>query len=207
MLLAVEIAPILLHLSVCLFFGGLVIIFHTINTKVAIAVDVAVGIFLPHTVITALPFRNPFLDVTSGARWRISQVVILRSPSSSGFLALWMMLFSKPPIKYCQWFWAASSSEGIQSSMRSRRNIEQHKVGESRESGHPSTCYLIPFIESGSGRVVLREPLLALLRTYAAGTPAAAPDGDERKRSLLVYLDAIHPIDKHQEKRHLVMRH
>ena len=40
----VRLAFSLLHLSVYLFFGGLVILFHTINKKVAITVDVAVGL-------------------------------------------------------------------------------------------------------------------------------------------------------------------
>ena len=42
--LIVEILPTLLHLSVYLFLGGLVIAFHTIHKTVAIAVDVAVGV-------------------------------------------------------------------------------------------------------------------------------------------------------------------
>ena len=42
--LIVEILPTLLHISVYLFLGGLVIIFHTIHKTVAIAVDVAVGV-------------------------------------------------------------------------------------------------------------------------------------------------------------------
>jgi Family of unknown function (DUF6535) len=71
--LAVEIAPILLHLSVCLFLGGLVIIFHTVNTKVAIAVDVAVGIFgLPYIVITVIPLldiRCPYRTPISFILW------------------------------------------------------------------------------------------------------------------------------------------
>ena len=55
----VELAPTLLHFSVYLFFGGLVIVFHTIYKKVAIAVDVAVGLFaLAYTVLTILPFLD-----------------------------------------------------------------------------------------------------------------------------------------------------
>ncbi|KAN0118912.1 hypothetical protein V8E52_004684 [Russula decolorans] len=55
----VELAPTLLHLSVYLFFGGLVIAFHTIHKKVAIAVDVAVGLFaLAYAVLTILPFLD-----------------------------------------------------------------------------------------------------------------------------------------------------
>src|SRR5579863_3026916 len=45
MRLAVETAPTLLHLSVFLFFAGLVILFFTINTAVAIIVSISVGIF------------------------------------------------------------------------------------------------------------------------------------------------------------------
>jgi hypothetical protein len=56
MRLAVEIALALLHLSVYLFFAGLVIVFHTINKKVAIAVDVAVGLFvLAYIALSILP--------------------------------------------------------------------------------------------------------------------------------------------------------
>ena len=53
---------------------------------------------------------------------------------------------------------------------------------------------LIPFIKSG--RVVLREPLLALLRSCVADTRTAESDGDVRKHSLLVCLDIIHHIAK-----------
>ena len=65
--LMVEILPTFLHLSVFLFFGGLVITFHTIHKRVAIAVDVAVGLsglayiamsFLP-CVDTRCPYRTP----------------------------------------------------------------------------------------------------------------------------------------------------
>ncbi|KAI0263160.1 hypothetical protein BGY98DRAFT_1070698, partial [Russula aff. rugulosa BPL654] len=56
MRLLVEIAPTLVHLSVFLFFAGLVITFHTINTKVAIAVDVSVGLFgLAYMMLSILP--------------------------------------------------------------------------------------------------------------------------------------------------------
>ena len=56
---AVQIAPTLLHLSVYLFFAGLVVVFHTINTKVAIAVDVSVGLFvLAYVALSILPCLN-----------------------------------------------------------------------------------------------------------------------------------------------------
>ncbi|KAF8487749.1 hypothetical protein F5888DRAFT_1758882, partial [Russula emetica] len=47
-----------------------------------------------------------------------------------------------------------------------------------------------------SGKIVLRDPLLVLLRSCEAGTGATGPDEDARKRSLLVCLDAIHRISK-----------
>ena len=59
MRLLVEIAPTLVHLSVFLFFAGLVITFHTINTKVAIAVDVSVGLFgVAYIMLSILPCRD-----------------------------------------------------------------------------------------------------------------------------------------------------
>ncbi|KAF8495905.1 hypothetical protein F5888DRAFT_507825 [Russula emetica] len=54
--LIVEILPTLLHLSVYLFLGGLVITFHTINKTVAIAVDAAVGVSgLAYIALSILP--------------------------------------------------------------------------------------------------------------------------------------------------------
>jgi hypothetical protein len=72
MRLLVEIAPTLLHLSVYLFFAGLVIIFHTINTKVAIAVDVSVGVFgLAYIMLSILPC----LDVKCPYRTPMSYIL------------------------------------------------------------------------------------------------------------------------------------
>jgi hypothetical protein len=57
-------APMLLHLSIWLFFGGLVIVFHNICEKVAIALDIAVGFSgLAYMVMTLLPlldFKSPY---------------------------------------------------------------------------------------------------------------------------------------------------
>jgi hypothetical protein len=58
--LAILAAPTLLHLSILLFFGGLVIVFHTIYEKVAIAVDVAVGVSgLVYMTMSLLPLVDP----------------------------------------------------------------------------------------------------------------------------------------------------
>jgi hypothetical protein len=76
----VEIAPTLLHLSVYLFFAGLVIIFHTINTKVAIAVDVSVGLFaLAYIMLSILPsldFKCPYRTPMSRILWRPCHVFL-----------------------------------------------------------------------------------------------------------------------------------
>ena len=63
-----QLAFSLLHLSVYLFFAGLVIVFHTIDKNVAIALNVAVGVFgLAYIVLSTLPcldahcpYRTPF---------------------------------------------------------------------------------------------------------------------------------------------------
>ncbi|KAN0120649.1 hypothetical protein V8E52_004476, partial [Russula decolorans] len=70
--LIVEILPTLLHLSVFLFFGGLVITFHTIHKTVAISVDIAVGLLvLAYIALSILPC----LDVRCPYRTPISQML------------------------------------------------------------------------------------------------------------------------------------
>jgi len=231
--LAVEIAPILLHVSVCLFFGGLVIIFHTINTKVAIAVDVAVGIFgLPYIVMTVFPFLdimcpyrtpisfilwyplNAFLSfVARGLCWILERVEeCLDSPAWRGLhIPDWTYSLGEAAHKHWQY-----SMRGFEKSISwsAKVMLDEHwdrntitwlfsqfalfdksklrkLVANIPRNRIPN---LIPFTEYG--RVVLRDPLLALLRSFTADTRAAEPDGDERKRSLLVCLDVIHHIAK-----------
>ena len=232
--LAVEIAPILLHLSVCLFFGGLVITFHTINTKVAIAVDVAVGTFaLPYTVITILPFldfrcpyRTPisfilwyplhaFLSFVARAlHWLLEQVDecldSLDSPARCCStlrrkrIPDWIPSLDEAAQRHWQYFMGSFEKSIIQSAKNpvedgDRKIItwlfsqlalyDKSKLRELAANIPRNRIRdLIPFSESN---VVLREPLLALLRTCAA-----EPDGDVRKRSLLVCLDVIHHIAK-----------
>ena len=70
--LIVELLPTLLHLSVYLFLGGLVITFHTIDKTVAIAVDVAVGVSgLAYIALSILPC----LDVKCPYRTPISKIL------------------------------------------------------------------------------------------------------------------------------------
>jgi hypothetical protein len=71
--LIVEILPTLLHLSVYLFLGGLVITFHTINRTVAIAVDVAVGVsglaYIALSIVPCLDVRCPYRTPISKILW------------------------------------------------------------------------------------------------------------------------------------------
>jgi hypothetical protein len=73
--LAVETAPILLHLSVFLFFIGLVVFFFTIFKTVAVVILIAVGFFglayfaltIPHCFDHSFPYRTPM----SGLWWNL----------------------------------------------------------------------------------------------------------------------------------------
>ena len=71
--LIVEILPTLLHLSVFLFFGGLVIAFHTIHKTVAITVDVAVGLlglaYIAMSILPCLDVRCPYRTPISQMLW------------------------------------------------------------------------------------------------------------------------------------------
>lgn len=71
--LLVEILPTLLHLSVYLFFGGLMITFHTINKKVAIAVDASAGLsvlaYIALTILPCIDVKCPFRTPISKTLW------------------------------------------------------------------------------------------------------------------------------------------
>ena len=69
---AVQIAPTLLHLSVYLFFAGLVVVFRTIDKDVAIAVDVSVGVFAAAYIVLSV---LPCLDVSCPYRTPLSSIL------------------------------------------------------------------------------------------------------------------------------------
>ena len=245
MRLLVEIAPTLLHFSVYLFFTGLVIAFHnstiTTNKGVAIAVDVAVGVFgLAYIMLSILPcrdvrcpYRTPmsyilwypwhtFLSFAARClHWFLKQLHgCFVKPSQSGDitnprqrrLVDWLNScenafekhrehlmdgFRKSVIKgattpqehgdrkIVTWMFNVLAMDGKNKFQKFAASIPRLKISD-----------LIPLIESGT--IPLQEPLLALLRSCAAGTRAAGPDIDEdvRKRSLLVCLEAIRHIAK-----------
>jgi hypothetical protein len=75
----------LLHLSVYLFFAGLVMAFHTINKNVAIAVEVAVGLFgLAYIALSILPC----LDVQCPYRTPMSYILWYPTHGILSFLAI-----------------------------------------------------------------------------------------------------------------------
>ena len=91
MRVAVQIAPTLLHLSVYLFFAGLVIVFHTINKNVSIAVDVSVGVFaLAYMALSLLPC----LDVSCPYRTPMSNILwypLHAIPYVAAFFLRWFL--------------------------------------------------------------------------------------------------------------------
>jgi hypothetical protein len=76
MYFAVETAPTLLHISVFLFFAGLVILFYTIHKAVAIIVSISVGIFVvAYVMVTIFPYiyhNCPYRTPMSNIWWYIS---------------------------------------------------------------------------------------------------------------------------------------
>jgi hypothetical protein len=77
---AVELIPTLLHLSVFLFFFGLVIFLFTISRTVAIIISVSVGIFsIAYIALTILPcvhLNCPYRTPLSGPSWYMWHTVV-----------------------------------------------------------------------------------------------------------------------------------
>ena len=84
---AVQIAPTLLHFSVYLFFAGLVVLFHTIDKNVAIAVDVSVGVFAAAYIVLSI---LPCLDVACPYRTPMSYILWYPLHAILSFAALCM---------------------------------------------------------------------------------------------------------------------
>ena len=81
--IAIETAHTLLHCSVFLFFGGLVMLFYSINKAVAIVISVSVAIFVAaYFVLTILPYIEhncPYRTPMSNIWWYISHTSLLSS--------------------------------------------------------------------------------------------------------------------------------
>jgi hypothetical protein len=80
MRLIVQMGFSLLHLSVFLFFAGLVVVFHTINKNVAIAVEVAVGLFgvayIALSILPCLDIQCPYRTPMSYFLWYPTHAIL-----------------------------------------------------------------------------------------------------------------------------------
>jgi Family of unknown function (DUF6535) len=99
--LAVETAPTLLHLSVFLFFIGLVILFYTIHKTVATIVTICVVIFgVAYVSLTILPYiyySCPYRTPMSNVWWYISHVSLFSFSFCSHRLLLRLHDWLVPP--------------------------------------------------------------------------------------------------------------
>ena len=88
--LAVETAPTLLHLSVFLFFIGLVVFFFTIYKTVAIVISIAVGLFgLAYFALTILPCLDPscpYRTPMSSPWWYLSHTFLSYAARNLDFI-------------------------------------------------------------------------------------------------------------------------
>jgi uncharacterized protein DUF6535 len=237
--LVIEIVPTLLHLSVFLFFAGLAIAFHTINTKVAIAVDVSVGVFvLAYIMLSILPcldvgcpYRTPlsyilwypchaFLSFTARClHWllmRLHGYVV--EPSLDGVISSpwhltlvdWLDSCEQAVEKHWRYLMdgikksvltdAVDAREGDRKIITSLfSDLAQNDKSKLRKLAASIPRHrvrkLIRPVETE--KLVLRDPLLLLLRSCEAGAPGETKsDEDARKHALLVCLDAIHDVSK-----------
>ena len=261
--LAILAAPTLLHLSILLFFGGLVIVFHTVYEKVAIALDVAVGVsglvYMAMSLLPLLDFKCPYRTPITYLLWYLWH-------ASLSFAAYCGLLFAKTlpgcsclcPCPIClvplnsggsdvsaisdkpdgsdgsgsgnPYILLPSLSHSLGKAAEEQRRYLTDGIWKSVIKGatnpeededrktitwlfrHLSlgdknkflifaasiprhkVNHLIPPIKSG--KIVVRQPLLVLLRSCTDDTGAVGPDEDVRKDALLVCLTAIHGIAK-----------
>ncbi len=254
--LAILAAPTLLHLSIWLFLGGLVIVFHTIYEKVAIAVDVAVGVsILVYTAMSLLPlldFKCPYRTPITYVLWYLWHA-FLSLAAYCGLLLLAKRLPGCPYLCPCpcpclvpldpdildgpdnsdgagpdkQYILPGFSNslgkvvekhgryltDGIWKSVingatdlaedEDRKSLtwlfRQLSLGDKNKLlvfaasiPRQKVIDLIPPIESG--KIVLRKPLLILLRSCTEDTRVVGPEEDVRKRALLVCLTAVQGV-------------
>ncbi|KAF8492064.1 hypothetical protein F5888DRAFT_1928158, partial [Russula emetica] len=220
--LIVEMLPTLLHLSVYLFLAGLVITFHTINKKVAIAVDVAVGVsglaYLALSILPCLDVRCPYRTPISQILWYPCHAFLSFAASFLHRCILGLRVFLNQP---AQSSGLSASNHWQYLTYGLEKNIFIRAVTTLRDEDRGRFTWLfnqlalsdrptflkfaasipihkipdlIPSIES----VSFRESLLVLLRSVAGTRPGRAAwlDSDVHRRSLLVCLHAIRHIAK-----------
>ena len=211
--LIVQIAPTLLHLSVCLFFAGLVVLSHKINTKVAIAVYVAVGVFaLAYIVLSLLPCFDvacPYRTPMSYILWYLWHPIFFFGALL--FRLLWELLHQCLDKSFGGW--AESCGKAALTQWQYVKNgfkksiIERAKTQKDADSKPVTELFnelalgdrsklrkLVASMSSKKGVDFIAGigDNLPILFRSCAGTHVA--DEDVRKRSLSVCLDAIHKI-------------
>ena len=220
--LIVEMLPTLLHLSVYLFLAGLVIAFHTIHEKVAVAVDVAVGVsglaYLALSILPCLDVRCPYRTPISQILWYpIYAFLSFAAPFLNRCITGLRGLLNRPAqsraltvSNHWQYFTDGLEKTIFYRAVTTLRDGDRGRVAwlfNQLALGDRHTFLkfaasipihkipdLIPSIES----VPFLESLLVLLRIVAGIRPGSAAwlDSDVHRRSLLVCLHAICHIAK-----------
>jgi hypothetical protein len=209
--LAVQVLPTLVHLSVFLFFGGLMILYHTIHKKVAIGVDVVVGLFgLVYIALTILPCLDvacPYRTPMSHMLWYPWHTFLyLAAICLRQILVCWSESL-KSAVKTHRQYFTDGLGESIMKGAINAQEVERKIVTRLFDllvkgdiSQLPNFVAsiprhrvdLIPFIESGS---ILLDRLIICLRSCAASARSEL-GFDVRQRSLLLCLNAVHYIVK-----------
>ena len=203
MSLAVEMAPTLLHLSVLLFFAGLILFFFTIHKAVAIAVSVSVGVFaVMYVTLTILPYfgdKCPYRTPMSNLCWYPWHTFLAFATSCCHGVVkrdYWARLkngFEESIIKV-----ALDAPVDVDRAVLTRLFDELILVGKSA---------LVKFVASipegeivrimtppiDSGEIVLGYHL-SVIGNCVLDTTTGGLDENERKCCLLVWLTAFHQI-------------
>jgi hypothetical protein len=217
----IEILPTLLHLSVYLFMGGLMIAFHTIHKTVAIAVDVAVGVsglaYISFNILLCLDVKCPYRILLSEILWYPCHALLSLAALCLHKCILGLRKFLNRPYPSRGFFVSLHwrfLTDGLEKSIVYRA-VETLRDEDSRRVnwlfkrlalGRDKDKFLkfaaniprykipdlIPPFESAS----FRESLLVLLRSCVASRYTAGPGEDVHERSLLVCLHAIRHIVK-----------
>jgi hypothetical protein len=215
--LIVEMLPTLLHLSVYLFLAGLVITFHTINKKVAIAVDVAVGVsglaYLALSILPCVDVRCPYRTPISQILWYPCRAFL---SFAAPFLDRFILGFREHLNQPAQSSGLSASNHSQYSSYGLEKSIFYRAVMTLGDGDRGRVTWLFNQLALGDRHTFLkfaasiprhkipdlipsiasesfRESLLVLLRTVVGIRPdlVAWLDSDVHRRSLLVCLHAI----------------
>ena len=223
--LIVEMLPTLLHLSVYLFLGGLVIAFHTVHKTVAIAVDVAVGVSgLAYIVLSILPcldlrcpYRTPISQIlwypchaffTLAALFLHSCLLGLHKLLNQRVLLRWLQSRRLSVSNHWRYFTNGLEKSVVYGAVEMQRDGDRKRVTWLfNELALGDKYKFLMFAASIPRRRIpdlipsikddsFRESLLILLRSCLTNIYTAWPGTDVPERSLLVCLHAIRHIVK-----------